>query len=129
MSPDHRKEAETLGRYLLGKHPDEKSISLYCEAMAAKPVTLNAREEKLFRFLLRNPWSAGMIDSALAFSPDKSAVRRKILFMSAILETRPQYAELFLPQERSWWYNVYIFWVGCRAVMKMIAGKVLLLFI
>lgn len=129
MNPDHRKEAETLGRYLLGKYPDEKSIALYCEAMAVKPVTLNAREEKLFRFLLRNPWSAGMIDSALAFSRNKSAVRRKILFMSAILETRPQYAELFLPQERSWWYNIYVFWVGCRAVMKMIAGKMLLLFI
>jgi hypothetical protein len=129
MSHDSRKEAEVLGRYLLGKRPDEKSISLYCEAMAAKPVTLNAREEKLFRFLLRNPWSAGMIDSALAFSRTRSAVRRKILFMSAILETRPEYAKLFLPQERSWTYNIYIFWVGSRAVMKMVAGKILLLFI
>ena len=129
MTNDFRKEAETLCRYLLGKRPDEKSISLYCEAMSVKPVLLNAREEKLFRFLVRNPWSAGMIDSALAFSRKRSALRRKILFMSAILETRPEYAELFLPQERAWTYNIYIFWVGCRAVMKMVAGKCLLLFI
>jgi hypothetical protein len=129
MSADFKKEAEVFGRYLLGgKSPNSKSISLYISAMNLRPAAAIGRDEKILRFVLKNRWSIGMIDGALAFSKKKSIVRRKILFMSAILETQPEYADLFLPQERSWFYNIYIFWVGFRAVMKAVAGKMILLF-
>ena len=78
--------------------------------------------------MLRNRWSVGLIDSAFSFN-GKSGIRKKILYMSAILETQPEYAGLFLPKERSWFYNLYIFWVGARAVMKMVLGKMLLWFV
>ncbi|MEO5643830.1 MAG: hypothetical protein ABIQ40_00910 [Bacteroidia bacterium] len=124
-----QKEAEIFGRYLLGgKNPNAKSISLYTEAMKLRPAEVIGSDKKILVFILKNNWSIGMIDSALAFSKGKSVIRRKLLFMTAILETQPEYAELFLPQERSWFYSIYIFWVGCRAVMKMMAGKLLLLF-
>ena len=126
---DSRKEAEVFGRYLLGgKSPSERAIALYVEAMMIRPAKPLGRDEKILRFILNNPSFTGLFDSAQAFSKKKSILRRKILFMSAILETQPEYAGLFLPEERSWLYNIYIFWVGCRAVMKMIAGKFLLLF-
>lgn len=122
------KEAKIFGRYLLdGQTPNEKSISLYETAMQIRPITIES-EEKILRFILKNPSTIGMVDSAFAFSKKKSAVRRKILFMSAILETQPAYAELFLPQERNWTYTIYILWVGFRAVLKAVAGRFLLLF-
>ncbi|CAN5908311.1 hypothetical protein BH11BAC7_BH11BAC7_19370 [soil metagenome] len=124
-----QKEAEIFGRYLLGgKNINAKSISLYIEAMQLRPTEAIGRDKKILGFILKNSWSIGMIDSALAFSKRKSVIRRKLLFMTAILETQPEYAELFLPQERKWGYSLFIFWVGCRAVMKMMAGKILLLF-
>ncbi len=124
----YQKEAEVFGRYLLdGKNPNPKSISLYMEAMHLRPAEALGRDKKILKFMLKNKWSIGMIDGALAFSKKKSIVRRKILFMSAILETQPEYAALFLPQERSGFYNLYIFWVGFRAVMKMVAGKIILI--
>ncbi len=129
MNDDFKLEAEIFGRYLLhGKNPDAKSISLYVDAMNLRPAAAIGRDEKILRFILKNKWSIGMIDGALAFSKKKSVVRRKILFMSAILETRPQYAALFLQQKRSWFYNIYIFWVGCRAILKMMCGKLILVF-
>lgn len=129
MSEAYQKEAEVFGRYLLGgRSPNSKSISLYISAMNLRPAAAIGRDEKILKFILKNPWSIGMIDGALAFSKKKSIVRRKILFMSAILETQPEYTDLFLPQERSWFYNIYIFWVGFRAVMKAVAGKMILLF-
>jgi hypothetical protein len=127
---DFKKEAEIFGRYLLdGKQPNSKSISLYIEAMNLRPFPATGKDEKILKFILKNPRSTGMIDGALAFSKKKSIVRRKILFMSAILETQPEYAELFLPQERNWSYNIYIFWVGFRAVMKAFFGKILIAFL
>jgi hypothetical protein len=128
MNNDFKLEAEIFGNYLLGKVPDEKSILLYVEAMHLRPAPAMGKDKKILEFILKRPRSIGMIDSALAFSKRKSVVRRKILFMSAILETRPQYAELFLQQERSWFYNIYILWVGFRAVMKAVAGKIILAF-
>ncbi len=122
-------EAEIFGHYLLsGKTPNSKSISLYVEAMHLRPAQASGRDKKILEFILKNNWSIGMIDGALAFSKNKSIIRRKLLFMSAILETQPEYADLFLPQERSGFYNLYIFWVGFRAVMKALAGKMILLF-
>jgi hypothetical protein len=124
------REAEVIGRYLLGgEMPSDKIIELYISAHRHKPVLLNKKEEKVLRFLLDNRWAAGMIDGALAFSNPSGGIRRKILFMSAIIETQTTYADNFLPKERSFFYNIFIFWVGFRAVAKAVAGKILLLFI
>ncbi|HEU4716709.1 MAG TPA: hypothetical protein VFU15_02705 [Bacteroidia bacterium] len=130
MSVDHGKEALVLGKYLLGgKIPDEKSVSLYVAAHQKKPVSLDAREEKIFAFLLRHPRCCGVIDSALAVSNPHGGIRRKIMYMSAILEARPAWADLFLPRERSFFYNLFIFWIGARALLKIFAGKILLAFV
>jgi hypothetical protein len=125
----HEQEAIILGTYLLdGKRPNAQSISLYVQASEMRPIVLSEREEKIRRFILRNPRSTGLMDSALSFQ-GKSGIRKKILYMSAVLETQPEYADLFLPKPRGWFYNLYIFWVGARAVMKLILGKLVLMFV
>ncbi|HLG04007.1 MAG TPA: hypothetical protein VI731_10465 [Bacteroidia bacterium] len=126
MNGTAKREAEIFGAYLLGEPPNAKSVSLYEAATRIKPLILDAREEKLLRFLLNNSWSAGMIDSALGFFDRKNGVRKKILYMSAILETQPEYADLFLPKVRNGFYSIYILWVGIRAVAKAIVGRLLI---
>lgn len=124
------KEAEIFGRYLLsGTMPSAKTVSLYVSANEQKPVRLSAEEEKILAFMVRNHRTIGMIDGALAFTNPSGGIRRKLLYMSAILETQPEYADLFLPKTRSLGYTIFIFWVGFRAVSKAVAGKFLLLFI
>ncbi|MGL5890962.1 MAG: hypothetical protein ACRC3B_13830 [Bacteroidia bacterium] len=129
MSAAH--EADVFGRYLLGgKMPDSKSIELYLKAAAMRKYeTASAREQKILALALRHPWLVGLLDSALALSNSESLLRQKLLLMSAILETRPQYAHLFLPQRRSFFYLFYVGLVGVRAVAKAVAGKVLLMFV
>ncbi|MBI3510795.1 MAG: hypothetical protein HY064_09025 [Bacteroidetes bacterium] len=130
MNSSPEKEAEVIGKYLLGgKMPNAQSIFLYTDAMKKKNIVAEGKDERLMNFMLDFRWTAGMIDSALAFGKRRSAVRKKIMVMSAILETQPEYAGLFLPKKRSWIYNIYIFWVGFRAVMKIIFGKILIAFI
>jgi hypothetical protein len=124
------REGEIIGRYLLkGKFPGERAIDLYEKALMYQPISFTPKEEKIWSFIVRNPFLIGAIDSALGFSRKNQNIRRRILYMSAILETQPEHASLFLPQERQFFYNLYIFWVGCRAVFKMFIGKTLLLFL
>jgi hypothetical protein len=124
---DTRTEALVFGRYLGGSVPDERAVTLYMKAMELRPVHLSARDAKIIRFVLRHRWALGFADSALAFNEPRSALRQKLLVMTAILETRPALADLFLPRERSFLYWFAAGWIGCRAVMKMIAGQILLL--
>lgn len=125
-----KQEAITFGKYLLsGEMPDEKSIALYEEAHAHKNLSVPAGEQKLFSFAVRNRWALGAIDGALAFKNPDHIVRRKLLLMSAILETRPKYAELFIPKKRSVFYLIAFSWIGFRAICKAIFGRMLLILV
>lgn len=123
-------EAITFGKYLLsGETPDEKSISLYETAHAHRSIAIPENEKKLLGFALRNRWALGAIDGALAFKNPDHVIRRKLLVMSAVLECRPQYADLFIPKKRNPFYIIALGWIGFRAVCKMVFGRILLLFV
>ncbi len=122
-----REEAITFGRYLLGgENPDGKSVELYIEAHQHRNLAVTDSEKKLFEFVLRNSWALGAVDGALAFKNPKHVIRKKLVVMSAVLECRPAYAELFLPQKRSAFYFVVFCWVGFRALCKALFGRILL---
>jgi hypothetical protein len=125
-----KQEATTFGKYLLsGETPDEKSIALYEAAHGHKNLSVSPDEHKLFSFAVRNRWALGAIDGALAFRNPNHIVRRKLLLMSAILESRPKYAELFIPKKRSVLYVIVFGWIGFRAIAKAMFGRVLLAFV
>lgn len=125
-----QQEGLVLGKYLLGgKSPSSKSLELFKQFVELRGSNFPAKEKKIYSFAVRNRWAMGMIDGALAFKAPESMLRKRLLAMTAILETQPEYASLFLPKRRNWFYNIYIFWVGTRAVLKSIAGRFLLLFI
>ncbi|MCU0434766.1 MAG: hypothetical protein MUC87_15030 [Bacteroidia bacterium] len=129
MTP--QQEAEITSRYLLnGQTPDATSIALYAKAISMRDDTqAGTRDKKIVSLAFRRPWLLPLLDSAAALSMPNGLLRQKLLLMSAILETRPQYAHLFLPRERGFFYLFYIFFVGCRAVCKAAAGKLILLFV
>lgn len=120
-------EAIVFGRYLLsGQNPDDKAMQLYSNAHNYRDLTVPVTQKKLFDFVLRNPWALGAIDGALAFRNPNHIIRKKILVMSAVLECRPQYANLFLPEKRNPFYFIIFCWIGFRAVMKALFGTVLI---
>ena len=118
-------EAEALGKYLLGKAANEKSISLYNDAMLRLNIVLNTKEERLLRFMIKNNWAIGLVDSGIAMFRKKSGIRNKILVMNAILETIPEYSDLFFPKRTS---MLYVSWVGLRAGAKSLIGGLLIKF-
>jgi hypothetical protein len=123
-------EAIILGKYLLGgETPDDKSVALFLNAAQHIDLVVPKSEQKAYLFAMDHPLFLGAIDSALAFGSGNHILRRKILLMSAILESRPRYASLFLTQQRSPFYFFVFLWVGFRALCKAVVGKVILLFL
>jgi len=128
MSNHHayRQEAELFGKYLLGKPPDDFATGQYVQAMEKLNIASRGKDEKLLRFALKYPGATGLVDAGTALFMRHSALRRKLVVMFAILESTPAYSDLFLPRKTSLIYPLYIFWSGCRAVLKALFGGLII---
>ena len=121
-----RHEAEIFGRYILKKQPNDYCVDLYEQAMMKLNIIIGNKDKKILMFILKNPWSIGLVDAGLCMFHKESAVRRKIFTLFAIIETSPEYCHYFLPHKQSPVYLIYILWAGFRGVMKAILGGLLL---
>lgn len=121
-------EAIILGKYLLGgETPDNNSVTLFLNAAQHVDLGVPESERTVYLFAMKRPLFLGAIDSALAFGSNDHILRRQLLLMSAILESNPKYAPLFLTQKRSPFYFFVFLWVGFRAICKAVVGKIILL--
>lgn len=117
------KEARLFTHYLIGMDANPLVIRLYKAAMSgSKP---DNADRKLLNFMRTHPSSIGFIDAGLAFHNSSSEARRRLYVMLAILETSPEYYDLFFAKKRSPFYILAIFYSGARAILK--AGLGLLL--
>jgi len=118
-------EAEIFGAYFLKKKPTAFVIDLYKEANEKLNIVSDAKDDRILKFMLRNSWSVGMVDSGLVFIKPKSEVRHKMFIMLAILECQPDYTDLFFTKNQSKTYFFYVLWVGFRAFLKAALGVIL----
>lgn len=120
-----RDEGRGFGAYLLGFDPPEASVRLYVAAMNALDLAIPEQDRSLLSYVNRHAWSIGFVDSGLALRRPSSAIRTKLLTMSAILEATPELADVFLPSPRPILYAGYAALVAFRAACKAAIGVVL----
>ncbi|HAS43995.1 MAG TPA: hypothetical protein DCS93_26190 [Microscillaceae bacterium] len=123
---DLQQEAEILARYLIRKKPTTKVVDLYVKAMQTVTLTYLPKDYTLLKLIIRKRFLLPYIDAGLGISVPNSVIRHKLLIMSAIVETQPQYASLFLNRKRSKLYWLVVGWVGLRSVGKAMVGWILL---
>lgn len=122
-------EAELLTKYLTGRPATAQVVDLYAKAMHNLSLPLNATESKYWDFMMRNEWSIGCIDGAMALRNPKGNIRQKIFILFAILESTTDYSDLFLPVQQDSISIFNIFISGARGVIRTIIGLILLPFI
>ncbi len=118
-------EAARFGAYLVGEPLSPHLVDRYVRAMSALDLSVDDRDSRLLRRMVRHPWSIGFIDGGLALRRPRSVVRTKLLVMSAILEATPEYADKYLPTGRSPLYLLYAGLVAIRAGCRGLVGAVL----
>jgi hypothetical protein len=124
-----RLEARQFGAYLVGIEPPEELVHRYVQAMSALNLSVNDKDRRLLRFTSRHRWSIGFVDGALALTRPSSAIRKKLLVLSAILEATPRFADMFLPVPRRSIYGAYVIFTAVRAAFKAAIGIPLVIWI
>jgi hypothetical protein len=115
-------EAEVLSRYLIGEAPPQAQIDLYTRAIDRLEIT---QPEGTFAAAIKHPRLLPYLDAHDALFHSSSQLRQKLYLMFAILETSPELADYFLPQNHSFLYLAVIGYNGVTAVGRLLIGTIL----
>lgn len=85
---DLRTEARVFGRYLVGQAPSETLVERYCAANHAIPAVQG--DDEVVAYARRHPWAVPLLDAAAGLTAGGSLLRKKLLVMTAIVETTPE---------------------------------------
>lgn len=124
-----RFEAEQFGRYLTGRPISAQFVDRYVAAMERLDFDVSVRDKRRITTALTHPRLIGFLDGGLALRDPRSALRWKLLVMTAILELTPDHADDFLPRRHWPWFVVYAGFVGVRAGVRGAVGAILVTFI
>lgn len=126
MSDELRNEAITFGRYLVDRDPSEDLIARYIRANEVLFEPGSAADHAVLDFARQHPWSIAMLDASSGVIGGNSLLRKKLLLMTAIVETTPELVErteptsVDLPR-----LALRVGTAGVRTVFNVVSGLVL----
>src|SRR5690242_17411778 len=95
-------EGEQIARYLTGVLPPSDVVERYVEAHALLfRDAVSPTERASVLFVRRHAWALPYMDASLAVVRPHSRLRNKILLMFALLETTPDFIDLFFAESLS----------------------------
>ncbi len=122
---DLQKQAEIYCKYLIGKKPNSKAVALFEDAMKKMDFKADSKDKKIENLVYKFPFLLPSIDGGLALVRKNSIVRKKAFTMLAILETIPEFCDMFLSKKQGILYFTVIAFVGARSVLRGAVGVIL----
>jgi hypothetical protein len=126
MLTDTIKEAVVLSKYLGAKQVLPTLELRYVDAIEKLNLNLTDKEQKLLTRLINSPFLLPLIDGGLALIQPQNGIRKRLLAMSALMETETAYAHLFLTRENQSFALIRFLYRGGIAVFKGLIGVCLL---
>jgi hypothetical protein len=123
------KEARIFTRYLLNQEPSAELVERYATACKKLRITADIEQVKILDKAIQSPSLIPFLDAAFSFGKQNHLLRRKILVMLAILETSPEFYNDFRTRKHSFVKWIGILFRGSWAIIKMMTGKIILLFL
>lgn len=122
-------EAQLFAKYLGAKIDDEILLQKYIDVIEKLKINLTEKEQKILYYLVKMPFLLPFADAAWALVSPKNGIRKRILIMSALIETQPQYLLQFLNQKDLSFSIIRLVFRGSLAVVRAIFGVFLILFL
>jgi len=122
LTQQHNIEAQVFGQYLIGQSINEATIERYNIAIVKLDYQAEEWEKAVVARAVRKPSLIPYYDASMALRHRNALLRKKVFVMLAILETRPEYAELFLSKEYPKSYFLNVIGIGVRSVYRAVVG-------
>jgi hypothetical protein len=124
-----RRECERMSRYLVGEAPREYVIERYIDGHAARPEWFEPRSglDGTLSSVART-LPLGIVDAVSRFASPGSVLRRKLVFLLAILENTPPTCESFEAPDVSGRVGFYLQMIprGVGLVGALLLGAILI---
>lgn len=119
-------EASLLAKYLGASADDEILLKKYNDAIKKLSISLTEKEEKILVKIIKIPSILPFVDAGWAFLKPESNIRKRILVMSALIETESRYTQFFLVQKNISFPIFRLIFRGTVAVLKGMIGAFLI---
>ena len=90
------KETQLFCKYLTGKNATPEVVIRYQHAIAELAISLTEREEKMITRLSHYHFLLPYIDGGMAISDPGGGIRKRLLALSALLETDKNFVDAYL---------------------------------
>jgi hypothetical protein len=122
-----KQEGEQIARYLTGVLPPPDVLERYVEAHALLfRDAVSPTERASILFVRHHAWALPYMDAGLAVLRPHSRLRNKILLMFALLETTPDFIDLFFAESLSRTGALFrMIKTAAKAVLHVILGVAL----
>lgn len=119
-------EANLFAKYLGAIFANERLLKKYNDAIKKLSIILTEKEEQILTKIVRIPFILPFADAGWAWMKPQSNIRKRILVMSALIETEPNYTNLFLVEKNIVFSVIRLIFRGLVALLKGVLGTVLI---
>ena len=120
-------EATVFSTYLGGKPGSEALIEHYNSGVKSLDLQLTTKEKGTLKKVIKYPFLLPFTDAGLALLSPANSIRKRLLLMSALIETDKNYTHLFITERDASFALLRFFYTGTIAVMKACIGAALIL--
>jgi hypothetical protein len=120
-------EAKLFANYLGATNGDDALVGRYVNAIELLQLPLSTKEAVVLNKLIQMPFLLALIDGGYALLQPNNTIRKRILVMSALMETEPKYVNRFLVQQNISFPIIKFLYRGSVAVAKGVTGAVLII--
>lgn len=125
MNNYYNNEAQVFGQYIIGQNINKATEERYYNAVEKLDYQAAEWEVDIVNKVLQKPVLIPFYDAAMALRHRNALLRKRIFVMLAILETRPEYADLFLSKKYPKTYILNVVGIGIRSVFRAMIGLII----
>jgi len=119
-------EGKVYCEYLTGKQIKENILILYTNGLETHHCYPNNIEIPLITFIFKYPFFLSSIDNAFRLFKMNNNLGKRIYLMSCILESFPEYSEIYLQKKHTLLYLFILPFICIKSIFQAIIGKLIL---
>lgn len=112
-------EIKVIFNYLIPTVSSNLYIEKYKKGVEILQLNLNQQDQTILHFLLKNKHLIRFVDCGLNLFLKESALKKRFLLATSIVESSPESFDLFLNSEKTKFPKLQFIWLGIRTAFTI----------